>query len=212
MPWIQGGAPCRSYATLAASTYIRSGSSPNQGPSCNIARAEGLQGRWDPSLGRRVAATPPGGRASTLDWYVPLVVFKTPCTHGRNRNRRGDRRHPPVQEPAEAGELFRAEPAGAAVGPGRGSSRTYQQDPAAVTRAPCWSRPNLAVAAQDAASLDRPCARRLRDGRSGRRTPAARSNQRTDLRGPLRIWLVLKKLVHLIRCPGRSSTGSAARG
>jgi hypothetical protein len=65
--------PCRSYATLAASTYIRPGSSPNQGPSCNIARAKGLQGRWDPSLGRRLAATPPGGHASTLDWYVPLV-------------------------------------------------------------------------------------------------------------------------------------------
>jgi hypothetical protein len=32
---------------------LRSGSSPNQGPSCNITRAEGLQGRWDPSLGRR---------------------------------------------------------------------------------------------------------------------------------------------------------------
>ena len=72
--------PCRSYATLAASTYIRSGSSPNQGPSCNIARAEGLQGRWDPSLGRRLAATPPGGHASTLDWYVLSLVFKTPCT------------------------------------------------------------------------------------------------------------------------------------
>jgi hypothetical protein len=73
--------PCRSYATLAASTYIRSGSSPNQGPSCNIARAEGLQGRWDPSLGRRLAATPPGGHASTLDWYVLSLVFKTPCTN-----------------------------------------------------------------------------------------------------------------------------------
>ena len=52
------------------------GISPNQGPSCNIARAEGLQGRWDPSLGRRLAATPPGGHASTLDWYVPLVSLQ----------------------------------------------------------------------------------------------------------------------------------------
>ena len=71
--------PCRSYATLAASTYIRSGSSPNQGPSCNIARAKGLQGRRDPSLGRHLAATPPGGHASTLDWYVPLVSPQDSC-------------------------------------------------------------------------------------------------------------------------------------
>ena len=28
-----------------------------QGPSCNIARAKGLQGRWDRSLGRHLAAT-----------------------------------------------------------------------------------------------------------------------------------------------------------
>ena len=34
---------------------------------------------------------------------------------GRRRHRGGDRRHQPVQQPAEAGELFRAESAGAAV-------------------------------------------------------------------------------------------------
>ena len=36
------------YATLAASTYIRSGQTPYQGPSCNSARAQGLQGRMGP--------------------------------------------------------------------------------------------------------------------------------------------------------------------
>jgi hypothetical protein len=45
---------------------------PDQGPSCNIARTKGLQGGWDPSLGRRLAATPPGGHASTLGWCMPL--------------------------------------------------------------------------------------------------------------------------------------------
>lgn len=48
MGQIQGGAPYRSYATLAASTYIRSGSSPNQGPSYNVARAEGAPRRMGP--------------------------------------------------------------------------------------------------------------------------------------------------------------------
>ena len=36
--------------------------------------------------------------------------------HGRSRDRGGNQRHRPVQEPAEAGELFWAKPAGAAVG------------------------------------------------------------------------------------------------
>ena len=39
----------------------------------------------------------------------------------------GDRRHRPLQEPAEAGELFRPEPAGAAVGARRRPSRPHQQ-------------------------------------------------------------------------------------
>ena len=48
---------------------------------------KGLQGGWDPSLRRRLAATPPGGHASTLDWYVPLVslqgsMFKSTFQHG----------------------------------------------------------------------------------------------------------------------------------
>lgn len=60
------------YATLAASTYIRLGIEPNQGPSCNIARTKGLQGGWDPSLGRHLAAMPPGGHASTLGWCTPF--------------------------------------------------------------------------------------------------------------------------------------------
>ena len=63
---------CR-YATLAASTYIRSGLSPYQGPSCNVARAQGLQGGWDPSLPRRMAALAHHGHSSTLDRYVALV-------------------------------------------------------------------------------------------------------------------------------------------
>ena len=42
---------------LAASTYIRPGHPPYQGPSCNGARARGLQGGWDPSTLRHIAAT-----------------------------------------------------------------------------------------------------------------------------------------------------------
>ena len=55
-----------------------SGSSPNQGPSCNIARAEGLQGRWDPSLGRRVAATPAGGHHPP---WIGVPLFSLQDSH-----------------------------------------------------------------------------------------------------------------------------------
>src|SRR6516162_8842048 len=41
MPFDPRRSPNCRYATLAASTYIRSGLSPYQGPSCNVARAEG---------------------------------------------------------------------------------------------------------------------------------------------------------------------------
>ena len=40
---------------------------------------KGLQGGWDPSLRWRLAATPPGGHASTLDWMYLSSVFKTPA-------------------------------------------------------------------------------------------------------------------------------------
>jgi transposase len=44
---VQGGAPYRSYATLAASPYIRSGLSPYQNPACNIARGRDAMGPGD---------------------------------------------------------------------------------------------------------------------------------------------------------------------
>ena len=48
------------------------------------------------------------------------------------------------------------------------------------------SRPSLAVAAQNAASLDRPCARRLRDGRSGRKNAGGAVKPKNKLAGGLR--------------------------
>jgi hypothetical protein len=45
-------------------------------PHATLRGQKGLQGGWDPSLRRRLAATPPGGHASTLDWYVPLVSLQ----------------------------------------------------------------------------------------------------------------------------------------
>ena len=48
-------------------------------------------------------------------------------SHGSRRACGGDRRYRPVQEPAEAGELFRAEPARAPVGARRRPSRPHQQ-------------------------------------------------------------------------------------
>ena len=57
---------------------------------------KGLQGGWDPSLRRRLAATPPGGHASTLDWYVPLVslqdsMFKSTFQNGGRRHHAGSK-------------------------------------------------------------------------------------------------------------------------
>src|SRR4029077_10160531 len=45
-----------SWLQTAASTYIRSGQAPYQGPSCNSARAQGSKGGWDHSVSRRLSA------------------------------------------------------------------------------------------------------------------------------------------------------------
>ena len=80
MRWIQGGAPCDSMRR--SPHQLISGRDRAQPRSlmqhCEDGR--GLQGGWDPSLRRRLAATPPGGHASTLDWYYFSSVFTTPCS------------------------------------------------------------------------------------------------------------------------------------
>src|SRR6516162_1220032 len=48
-------------------------------PHATLRGQKGLQGGWDPSLGRRLAATPPGGHASTLEWYDDRLGAGSPA-------------------------------------------------------------------------------------------------------------------------------------
>src|SRR3984893_12761000 len=71
---IQGGA--HAYVRfLIAQTYIRSGFSPYQAPSCVFARAKGLQGDGTNLDPRRVSAKPAHGHTSTLDSCIPPASF-----------------------------------------------------------------------------------------------------------------------------------------
>ncbi|MGY3621671.1 hypothetical protein ACVJGD_007867 [Bradyrhizobium sp. USDA 10063] len=73
-----------------------------------------------------------GYRCGYLRWTKHGPTCGPPSMRARPRSSTtpggGDRRHQPVQQPAAAGELFRAEPADAAVGTGSRPSRSHQQD------------------------------------------------------------------------------------
>jgi hypothetical protein len=80
------------HATLAASPYIRSESSPYQGPSCIVARG-GLQGGWDPSTVRRLSARPATTVTHpTLDSDSPVVRLQTEAAPQEAPVQCGDRK------------------------------------------------------------------------------------------------------------------------
>src|SRR6202023_2152665 len=70
---IQGGALIEICGTRRINLYPVGITRPYQGPSCIVARAKGLQGGWDQSIRRRLAAMCPNGHSSTLDRHIPLI-------------------------------------------------------------------------------------------------------------------------------------------
>ena len=141
-PCHPGGAPRPALPACGAVQRARAGLARQAGPAGRRARHDraalartGPAGRGP--RGARPRDRRSGGRRSS--GQAPARHHRRE-RHGGRRARGGDRRHQALPEPAEAGELLRPEPAGAAVRARARPARPDQQGRPGACPRDCWSR------------------------------------------------------------------------